>query len=150
MKAMIVGLLVVLGAMSQMAFAQTAEKEVVFSCDLDAGKSVMLTRDPKTDTFTLKYGASLATPEVVVIKLGNDMGTTLHYSRLTNTEAREVYMTKGEEFYTVGYVDGGAQKQGYVHITRGTVEVAYQECNAATLNSTFGDVTQFANFTEVD
>jgi len=136
--------------MSQMTFAQTGEKEVAFSCDLAEGKSVMLTRDPKTDTFTLKYGANLATPEAVVVKLGNDMGTTLHYSRLTNTEAREVYLTKGDDFYTIGYVDSGEQKQGYIHITRGTVEVAYQECNVATLNSTFGDVTQFANFTEVD
>lgn len=150
MKALNVLVALVLGVLTQVGYAQQGSNQTVFGCDLVNGKSILLAHDAKTDTFILKYGTDLAAPEVLAVKLGNDMGTANHYSSLTHTAAREVYLRKGDDFYTVGYVDRGEHSEGYFQFTQGTVEKAYSECKPATLNSTFGDTEQFANMTEVD
>jgi hypothetical protein len=124
--------------------------DVVFSCGFANGSKLEVSRNPKTDMFTLRYGTDLSAPSEQVIKLGNNMGTSLHQSGPENSVGREVYFTVGEKFYTVGYVDKAGVISGYFLLTESTTELVYEDCTQGTVKSKFGDYELFKNLTEVD
>lgn len=158
MRLLIVLLLVVLAsAESAMAKAgimagipESKQESVLMSCDTEAGKSLLVLRDPDTDTFTILYGKDLIRPEQIVVKLGNDMGTSYHHSASEATDTREIYSADGQQFTTVGYMDKAGVISAYYKLQTGVTVLVSDKCTAASISSAFDFYENFSNMTEVD
>jgi ATP-dependent protease HslVU (ClpYQ) peptidase subunit len=130
--------------------AKDKQEDVLLSCDTEAAKSLLVLRDPKTDTFTILYGKDLLQPEQAIVKLGNDMGTSYHHSAAEATDTREIYSADGQEFTTVGYMDKGGVISAYYKLQTGVTVLISDKCTAASVSSAFDFSEHFANMTEVD
>lgn len=127
-----------------------AAETVIFQCTLDDGKSVMVERNTQNDVFTLTHGTDLHAPTLTIRKPGNNLGTAIQMSRTEGLLNRELYVTEGTQVYTVGYIDQQGIKKGYLQIMNAGFEESYQECQRASLHSTFDDYELFSNLTTVD
>jgi len=126
------------------------QEDVLLSCDTEDAKSLLVLRDPKTDTFTILYGKDLIQPEQTVVKLGNDMGTSYHHSAAEATDTREIYSADGKEFTTVGYMDKGGVISAYYKLQTGVTVLISDKCTAASISTAFDFSENFANMTTVD
>jgi len=125
-------------------------ENVLLSCDTEAGKSLLVLHDPKTDTFTILYGKDLVLPEQTIVKQGNDMGTSYHHSASEATDTREIYSADGQQFTTVGYMDKGGVISAYYSLQTGVTKLISDKCTAASISSAFDFSEYFSNMTEVD
>lgn len=142
-------------AMAQVAgimagIPESKREDVLLSCDTDAGKSLLVLRDPTTDTFTILYGKDLIQPEQTVVKLGNDMGTSYHHSASEATDTREIYSADGQQFTTVGYMDKAGVISAYYKLQTGVTVLVSDKCTAVSISSAFDFSENFSNMTEVD
>lgn len=126
------------------------QEDVLLSCDTEAGKSLLVLRDAKTDTFTILYGQDLIQPEKVIVKLGNDLGTSYHHSASEATDSREIYSADGKQFTTVGYMDKAGVLSAYYKLQTGVTVLVSDKCTAESISSAFDSYENFANMTEVD
>lgn len=126
------------------------QEDVLLSCDTEAAKSLLVLRDPVTDTFTILYGKDLIQPEQTIVKLGNDMGTSYHHSAAEATDTREIYSADGQQFTTVGYMDKGGVISAYYGLQTGVTKLISDKCTAASISTAFDFSENFANMTEVD
>jgi len=126
------------------------QEEVLLSCDTEAGKSLLVLRDAATDTFTILYGKDLVQPEQIVVKLGNDMGTSYHHSASEATDSREIYSADGKQFTTVGYMDKAGVISAYYKLQTGVTVLISDKCTASSVSSAFDFSEKFSNMTEVD
>jgi hypothetical protein len=122
----------------------------LLSCETEADKKVSVSRDQVTDTFTILYGKDLSTPERVVIRQGNDMGTSYHYHQGEATEIREIYATDKKEFVTVGVVDKGGNVSAYFEVQQNVVKSVSDKCKPDTIKNNFSLSENFKSLTEVD
>lgn len=144
------GLFVVLGVMLPSFQAQAITNEVIFLCDMPNNQHVLVERNPVTDVFVLTFGTDLNRPEVTVMKRGNNLGTSAQASKEDGNLNRELYVTDGDNFYTVIFQDKQGVRSGFFQRMVGGSEVSYAACNAKTFRSKFDDYELFDNLTIVD
>lgn len=126
------------------------QEDVLLSCDTEAAKSLLVLRDPETDTFTILYGKDLLQPEQTIVKLGNDMGTSYHHHAAEATDTREIYSADGKQFTTVGYMDKGGVISAYYGLQTGVTVLVSDKCTAESISTAFDFSEHFSNMTIVD
>lgn len=130
--------------------ALAIDNEVVFLCSTPDGSHAMLEYTADTDVFILSYGNDLDVPEVTVMKRGKNIGTTYFASAAENSTLREIYISDGKKFYTLGVSDKGNSKSGYFQIMDSGSEIKYQDCDSSSFRAKFDDFNLFKNMTSVD
>lgn len=130
--------------------ALAIDNEVVFLCSTPDGSHAMLEYTADTDVFILSYGNDLDVPEVTVMKRGKNIGTTYFASAAENSTLREIYISDGKKFYTLGVSDKGNSKSGYFQIMDSGSEIKYQDCDSSYFRAKFDDFNLFKNMTSVD
>lgn len=130
--------------------ALAVDNEVVFLCSTPDGSHAMLEYTADTDVFILSYGNDLDAPEVTVMKRGKNIGTAYFASAAENSTLREIYISDGKKFYTLGVSDKGNSKSGYFQIMDSGSEIKYQDCDSSSFRAKFDDFNLFKNMTSVD
>jgi hypothetical protein len=150
MKCLLLGLSLYLGCLT----AQADQPQVVFHCSTTDNKEISLTRDVKSDTFTLVYGEDLTKPALSVTKPGSSLGYAVKRSPGNNLESTEVYINSLIGYITVGLTDYGDKGvEGYFSVEKPPADFIL---SAACVNSTVVEefrnpnTTVFENMTEVD
>lgn len=138
------------GALVASNMALAVDNEIVFLCSTPDGSHAMLEYAAETDAFILSYGNDLDAPEVTVMKRGKNLGTTYFASAAENSTLREVYISDGPKFYTLGVSDKGNTKSGYFQVMDNGTEIKYQDCKSSSFRSKFDDFKLFKNMTAVD
>lgn len=152
MRLLIVLFLIFISAQVTIAFAAPAngQEDILLSCDTEAGKVLQVRHHAPTDTFTILYGQDLIQPEQIIVKVGNDMGTSFHHSAAEATDSREIYSADGQQFTTVGYMDKGGVISAYYKLQTGVTVLILDRCTASSVRSSFDSYEVFSNMTEVD
>jgi len=144
----LLGLLLLL---STAALADLSDKEgVMFHCALDDGTEINLERSAD-DRWALQVGV-LSGTATVVKNDAEGIGTTFYNHREENTMVREVLIPNADRswFYTVGVVDKGSEKSGYLQIMNNGEETVYQPCKPGTLKDEFSDTELFNKMIPAD
>lgn len=151
----ILGICMALAAVDIMAATpapqHTQYETTLLFCQTQAGKQLMVTRNPVTDIFTILYGEDLKKPEQVVALPGNNMGSSYRSSTTEGVENREIYASVGLQFTTVGAQDRQGKKSGYITTMASGQQVTHDTCKAETLGDMFLSAPeQFESLTDVD